>query len=157
MSRKLIASINPILRVKSIPVPLSMIGGEYINDLILDMLKVVTAAKGVGLAAPQVGCPYRVFIMMSGSLSKANVHINPYIEWQEGEGVSHEGCLSLPKMFCDVRRPMSLLLVSYDAQGAHRSREYGGIGAAIVAHEIDHLDGVLMTDRSISPQPNEEQ
>lgn len=134
---------DPVLRSAASPVAAF---DESLLRLVEDMLETMDAAPGVGLAAPQVGVPRRVFTFDSGEVRGAMA--NPTIVWrseetQEGE----EGCLSLPGVYFPVVRAMHVRVEGADPAGAPVSYEGSGLLARIFQHEIDHLDGILFVDR----------
>ena len=133
---------DPILRKKSRRV-------EHINDrikeLIQDMLETMYDAQGVGLAAPQVGILRRVVVIDVGE--GPVILINPVITHQEGEEIAAEGCLSLPGIHEKVLRPSSVTVKFIDLQGKEKSLTGEGYLARAICHEVDHLDGVLFTDK----------
>ena len=113
---------------------------------------------GVGLAAPQVGLPFRLFIMKPTPKSHIQAFINPVII-ETGKAVKHikktpekddslEGCLSIPHIWGPVERAPKLKLQWMDTEGNTQVREFSGFDAIIIQHEIDHLDGILFTHRS---------
>jgi peptide deformylase len=146
--------IRPILRLgptvlqqPSTPVP--AITSE-IEALIDDMIETMYAAPGIGLAAPQVGLPLRIFVvdLSIGRDPKALVTmINP--EWVEREGMQleEEGCLSLPGFTATVPRPNHAVVRGLDRQGADHTVGGSGLLARALQHEMDHLDGCLFVDR----------
>ncbi|MBI3386060.1 peptide deformylase [Candidatus Gottesmanbacteria bacterium] len=111
--------------------------------------------KGVGLAAPQIGEPYRMFITKPHDASKIRVFINPHIikhSEQLTDGVPErenklEGCLSIPKIWGRVKRAKSLTLRWQDATGKIHEEEFTGFLATIIQHETDHTNGILFTQR----------
>jgi len=122
--------------------------------------------KGVGLAAPQIGIPLRIFITRPLEKSKIEVYINPQIIWQsetlveikrpersEGEKPSLrrdkklEGCLSIPNIWGYLKRADSVRLTYMDIEGAIQSQEFSGFIATIIQHETDHVNGILFTKR----------
>lgn len=114
------------------------------------MIELMYEAKGVGLAAPQVNLPLRMFVMNpSGDPQRgsATVIINPEVQLPKGNESSQEGCLSLPGVYGDVRRPKKIRLSAYDIDGRSIDRVLDGFEARVVQHETDHLDGVLFFDR----------
>jgi peptide deformylase len=101
---------------------------------------------GIGLAAPQVGLPYRILVMDNGE-GAVQALINPVIESRSGTIREEEGCLSLPGVFGMVERSKTITVRAMDADGKPVSFEATGLKARIVQHELDHLDGVLFIDR----------
>ena len=134
---------DPVLRSPASPV----VGfDDKLAALAADMHETMKAAPGVGLAAPQVGVPRRLFVFDSGEESGA--YANPEIVWrseetQEGE----EGCLSIPGIYFPVVRAMKVRVTAQIVDGSPVEREVEGFLARIFQHEIDHLDGVLFVDR----------
>lgn len=110
--------------------------------------------SGIGLAANQVDLPYRLFVMNLQSDPDAkdeeHVFINPVISKRQGMGEAEEGCLSLPEIYADVKRPEKIVLSAYGLDGRELHCELDGLFARAVQHEADHLDGVLFIDR-LSP------
>lgn len=131
---------------------------EQVLSLLEDMLATVYRADGVGLAAPQVGVKQRLVVIDLGeereggkrdySIKKPQFYINPEIVWaSEDTSTKQEGCLSLPGLWGDVVRP-SIVKVKYTSRdGATIEEEMRGLAAVCIQHEIDHLDGVLFTQR----------
>ena len=119
---------------------------DKLAALAADMRETMLAAPGVGLAAPQVGVPRRLFTFDSGE--EAGAYANPEVVWrseetQEGE----EGCLSIPGIYFPVVRAMRVRVKAQELDGSPIDREAEGFLARIFQHEIDHLDGVLFVDR----------
>jgi peptide deformylase len=138
-----------ILREKCSPV--GRITSE-IRESLDEMAAIMDEWKGVGLAAPQVGILRRFLVMMNPDTKEVLKMINPSIlSRSEKACVMNEGCLSvlgpddLP-VFADVSRPESVLAEWTDENGVSRKREFSGVSARIVQHEIDHLDGILFID-----------
>ena len=106
--------------------------------------------KGVGLAANQVGLPYRFFILnLEGDPAKAPeyVFLNPEIAGRSGTVEAEEGCLSFPEIYAPVKRSEKVVLSAYNLDGEELNYELSGLFARAVQHEYDHLDGVLFIDR----------
>jgi peptide deformylase len=134
---------NEILTRKAEPV--KEIDGA-IRELGANMLETLSG-KGVGLAAPQVGLPLRVFVTdVEGD--KKRVFINPEILLTSQEQVTfEEGCLSLPKLYVDVVRPELIKIQAWNEKGRPFTLEVGGFLARVIQHEYDHLEGILFVDR----------
>ena len=112
------------------------------------MLQVMGEARGIGLAAPQVGLPRRlVVINLSGQPDGEIVVVNPEIVERQGMADLEEGCLSLPGLFSKIARSAWVGVKAYDLDGQEREFEAEGLPARVWQHEIDHLDGVLIIDR----------
>ena len=118
--------------------------------LVDDMFEVMYDAPGVGLAAPQVGVSRRIFVYDSDE--RAGVLINPVIAETDGEWEFVEGCLSIPGLHWSVVRPRTVLLRGVDLDGNAVELEATDFEARIFQHELDHLDGVLLTERLTEEQ-----
>jgi peptide deformylase len=106
-------------------------------------------ALGVGLAATQVGLLQRLFVYRIVQGAPLNVLVNPVIDWSsKDEEWLEEGCLSLPAVHVDVERPVHIRASAQDEFGDHLVIEASGLEARIIQHELDHLDGVLILDRT---------
>lgn len=107
--------------------------------------------RGVGLAATQVDLPYRLFIVNLSSdpaiKDEEHVFINPVLSHPKGSAEEEEGCLSLPGLFAEVRRPESIRVNAYDLAGREVEYELDDLFGRVVQHETDHLNGVLFIDR----------
>lgn len=122
------------------------------------MLSTLYRADGVGLAAPQVNVSQRLVVIDLGtekpdgkrdySVKKPVFYINPEIVWASEETSSRqEGCLSLPGLWGDVVRPSVVRVKYMDRDGAMVEEELSGLASVCIQHEVDHLDGVLFTQR----------
>ncbi len=139
---------DPILREECAPV--DEIGDE-IRRLARDLEETMYQADGVGLAAPQVGVPVRMFAYdVRDPEEPAGVLINPRVESTEGSDRGEEGCLSIPGLQAVVERPARAVLTGLDPDGEEVRIEAEGLLARCLLHENDHLDGVLFLDR-VSP------
>ena len=146
---------NPVLLRRCDPVPDP--GAPEIRRLVADMMRTMEDAPGVGLAAPQVYVPLRLFVFRvpaeragaSGAGPVPNtVLINPEIEPIGDEiGLGWEGCLSIPEMRAVVPRALRIRYRGVDCDGAEITGEAAGFHARVMQHEYDHLDGVLYTMR----------
>ena len=119
------------------------------------MLDTMYSQNGVGLAAPQIGENYRVFVIdVSTGNEPLNpiVFINPKIIKKSGACISHEGCLSFPEAFTDVRRYANVMVKALDRNGRSFVLEAkdGTLLARAIQHEFDHLDGILFIDHAIN-------
>jgi peptide deformylase len=138
---------HPTLRVKARPV--ARVDAE-LRRLADEMLDLMYAAKGVGLAATQVNLPIRMFVANpAGERNDGEelVLLNPELQLPKGSETSQEGCLSLPGIYGDVKRPKQIRLSAYDISGNPVERTVEGYLARIMQHENDHLDGILFFDR----------
>jgi peptide deformylase len=110
-------------------------------------------AMGVGLAAPQLGVSQRLLVYRVGQDAPLVALANPQLEWSsEDEEPSEEGCLSIPGVQVDVERPVHVRVRAKDEHGDERVVEASGLEARVIQHEIDHLDGVLILDRTSREQ-----
>jgi peptide deformylase len=116
-----------------------------------DMLETMYAAPGRGLAGPQVGVLSRIFVMdidWKTGAPAPMVFVNPrLVAVSEERGMIEEGCLSIPGVPCPVERPLALRLVWRGVDGAENERDFDGMHARAIQHELDHLDGILCIDR----------
>lgn len=121
---------------------------KKIQKLVLDMFETMYAAKGLGLAAVQVGVNKRLFVAdLQRRGEKKHVLINPVIVERSGEQTTEEGCLSCPQLFGKVSRAMKVRVEAMGLDGKHVSLEAEGLLATVFQHETDHLDGILFLDR----------
>lgn len=145
---KIIEFPHPTLRHRS--KPLRRVDAA-LRGMIDEMFELMYAAKGVGLAANQVDLPYRFFVMNeSGDPDKRELQrviINPVLSRPKGSAEQEEGCLSLPGVYENVRRPAQIRLNAYDLRGNEINEDLEGMVSRIVQHETDHLDGVMFIDR----------
>jgi peptide deformylase len=121
-----------------------------IDKLINDMIETMYAAPGVGLAAPQVGIPLRIFVVdisVGRDPSGLQVMINPEFVERDGVQLEEEGCLSVPGFNATVVRPTRVVITGLDRQGDARQLEGTGLLARAFQHEMDHLDGMMFVDR----------
>jgi peptide deformylase len=122
---------------------------EEVVRLMDAMVEVMRAAPGVGLAAPQVGRSVRVIVVeYDGRLYQL---ADPEITHREGHEVAQEGCLSLPGIYCDVPRATRVVVRGRNRRNRVVTVHAEGWLARIFQHEVDHLDGILITDRVESP------
>jgi peptide deformylase len=115
--------------------------------LVEDMAVTMHEAPGVGLAAPQVGVPKRLFVYDLHDGAGTRTVVNPVLVEAEGEWVFEEGCLSVPGLFWEIARPKRILLRGYDIDGGEVEIEADEYPARVFLHELDHLDGVLLIER----------
>jgi peptide deformylase len=117
---------------------------EEVRRLVDDLFDTMDAAKGVGLAANQVGVARRVAVVDADGDRFAM--IDPVIVETEGQATAEEGCLSIPDIYGDVARPQRVVIAAFDQNGASYRKEATGLKARAIQHEIDHLDGILFLD-----------
>ncbi len=133
---------NPALRVKTKRVPKIT---KDIRQLAKDMIDTMYEANGVGLASPQVGRTERICIAVIGG--KVIPLVNPVIKKKSKEmAMDQEGCLSLPNVWLDIPRSVEITLEYTDIKGKRQERQLKDFDARVVQHEVDHLEGVLITD-----------
>ena len=123
---------------------------EEIDRVIDDMIQTMYAAPGVGLAAPQVGLPLRIFVVdisLGRDPQGLIVMVNPTFVEQTGMQLEEEGCLSVPGFNATVVRPERVVVKGLDRTGTECQREGTGLLARAFQHEMDHLDGTLFVDR----------
>ena len=137
---------DPVLR--SAATEITDIDGRLVK-LAHDMFETMYAAPGIGLAAPQVGVGKRLFVYDLDPEERAAPHVlvNPRIVESDGEWTYEEGCLSIPGLSFEITRPKVVHLVGLDLDGNEVSVEADELTARLFQHELDHLDGVLMTER----------
>ena len=138
---------HPTLRYKS--KPLRRVNAE-LKTIVSQMFDLMYQAKGVGLAANQVGLPLRIFVANEAAdpdEADELVFINPVLSRPKGTETREEGCLSLPELYGEVTRPERIHVQAYNLQGELFEGELSGLLGRIVQHETDHLDGVLFIDR----------
>ena len=121
-----------------------------IDRLVDDMIGTMYAAPGIGLAAPQVGVPLRIFVVdvsIGRDPSALVVMINPEFVDRDGMQLEEEGCLSVPGFNATVVRPSRVVVKGLDRMGQPVEREGTGLLARAFQHEMDHLDGTLFVDK----------
>jgi peptide deformylase len=146
--------IRPILKFGEAPLhepaaDVHEVTGD-IQRLIDDMIETMYAAPGIGLAAPQIGVPLRIFVVDLSVGRRAEdlmVFINPVFLEREGMQLEDEGCLSVPGFNATVARPMRAVVKGLDRTGEVRTVEGTELLARAFQHEMDHLDGKLFLDR----------
>ncbi|TSC73108.1 MAG: formylmethionine deformylase [Parcubacteria group bacterium Gr01-1014_38] len=144
MVRTIITVPDPLLREQSAPVEDPR--APEIQELITDLKESCLAAEGIGLAAPQLGVAKRV-IVINHPQGKPYALVNPEIFWaSSGTSALEEGCLSIPGIIVRVTRPKKVKIHALDERGEWREIAASDLLAKILQHEIDHLNGVLITD-----------
>lgn len=137
-----------------------------LDELVENMYETMYTANGVGLAAPQVGLPIRLFLVdtqpfadddeLSPEEQKAlkgfkKTFINAHIEKETGEEWTfNEGCLSIPEVREDIKRKDTITITYVDAHFKEHTEIYDGLLARVIQHEYDHIEGILFTDK-LSP------
>lgn len=121
-----------------------------VEHLIDDMIETMYGAPGIGLAAPQIGAPVRIFVVdlsLGHNPADLIVMVNPEFVERDGMQLEEEGCLSVPGFNATVVRPERVVMRGLDRSGAEHRREGAGLLARAFSHEMDHLDGTLFVDR----------
>jgi peptide deformylase len=137
---------DPVLKSKASPVTTF---GPELRSEVERMIGVMQDGLGIGLAATQLGALRRLLVFQAGPESEPTALINPEVEWLSEEmAVAEEGCLSLPRVSMDVERPLYARFSGRDVEGEPIVLEAAGLEARVLQHEIDHLDGVLILDRT---------
>jgi peptide deformylase len=141
---------DPVLKSKASPV--SEFGPELRAE-VERMIRIMRDGMGVGLAATQLGVLRRLLVFQAGADGEPTALVNPVVEWtSEDATIAEEGCLSLPRVTMDVERPLHVRVSGRDAEGEEIAIEASGLEARVLQHEIDHLDGVLILDRTTREQ-----
>ncbi len=129
---------------------------EVLRSQVAHMGGLMNDAFGVGLAAPQLGVSQRLLVYRLGAGAPLIALVNPEVEWtSRDKETMEEGCLSLPGVTVDVDRPVHVRVRALDEDGEERRVEASGLEARVIQHEIDHLDGVLILDRTSRDQRRE--
>jgi peptide deformylase len=147
MLRPIVRYGEPVLHQPAAPVEAIT---PDILALIDDMVETMYAAPGIGLAAPQVGVPLRIFVVDLSVGRDPNgliTMINPEFVEREGMQLEDEGCLSVPGFSATVSRPARVVVRGLDRNGVVHTREGTGLLARAFQHEMDHLDGTVFVDR----------
>ncbi len=156
----IVAYGDPVLRKKAKEIPQDY---PKLKELIENMWETMYGAYGVGLAAPQVGLPIRLFMIDTSPFAEdedlsdeekkeleglKKVFINPTILEETGdEWAFSEGCLSIPDIREDVFRKPDITIEYYDEDFQKHTQSYSGLAARVIQHEYDHIEGILFTDK----------
>jgi len=141
---------DPALRTRARPVE---VFDAALADEVRRMAALMDDALGIGLAATQLGVMHRVLVYRVDQDAPLGVLVNPVIEWSGDEVETlEEGCLSLPGVGVEVERPVRVRVRAVDEQGSPLVIEASGLEARVIQHEVDHLDGVLILDRTSRDQ-----
>jgi peptide deformylase len=144
---------DPVLKSRATPVDRF---DDALRNQVARMGGIMNDAMGVGLAAPQLGVSQRLLVYRVGQDAPLIALANPEVEWSsEDEEELEEGCLSIPGVHVDVERPVYVRVRAHDENGDERTVEASGLEARVIQHEIDHLDGVLILDRTSKEQRKE--
>ena len=137
---------DPVLKSRATPVDRF---DESLRRQASRMAAIMNDALGVGLAAPQLGISQRLLVYRVGPDAPVIVLANPELEWSSGdEEAGDEGCLSIPGITVDVERPIHVRVRALDEEGEERTVEASGLEARVIQHEMDHLDGELILERT---------
>jgi peptide deformylase len=144
---------DPILKSRATPVD------RFDNALrgqVGRLAGILSDSLGVGLAAPQLGISQRLLVYRIGPDAPMIALANPELEWRSEEGETlEEGCLSIPGITVDIERAVHVRISGRDEEGDERLVEASGLEARVIQHEMDHLDGVLILDRTTREQRRE--
>jgi peptide deformylase len=142
---------DPVLKSSATPVA---VFDDALRQQVQRMGGLMNDAFGVGLAAPQIGISQRLLVYRVGNDAPLVALVNPQIEWKSkgDEEIAEEGCLSIPGIAVDVERPVHIRVRAVDEYGEPRVVEASGLEARVIQHELDHLDGVLILDRTSRDQ-----
>jgi peptide deformylase len=141
---------DPVLRTRARPVDRF---DDALREEVARMGEIMNDALGVGLAATQLGVLHRLLIYRVQPESELAALVNPEVEWAgDVQEVAEEGCLSLPEVLVDVERPLHVRVRGRNEHGDDVIVEATGLEARVIQHEIDHLDGVLILDRTTREQ-----
>lgn len=152
---------HPVLASRAQEVDIDAIGSAEVQGWINDLIDTMRDRNGAGIAANQVGIPYRVFVVEVKDNPRypykpkipLTILINPEIEFTSDKTfVNNEGCLSVPNLRGDVVRHLEVTMSGYDEKGTHQSFDVKGYSAGTFQHEYDHLDGVLFPHRVADPK-----
>src|SRR5262249_12476996 len=145
---------NPLLKQISNPVDLP---DPSLAKALADLTETLYDAPGcTGIAAPQVGILKRIVLIDASRNAKCQNHhgkhilINPVIQWQQGEVIGREGCLSIPDLTANVKRAQHIRVFALNPAGEEITIETSDFEARLILHEVDHLDGLLFLDRVAS-------
>ena len=129
---------------------------DSLKGQVARMAGLMQDAIGLGLAAPQLGISQRLLVYRVGPDAPTVALANPEVEWtSDDQEAFEEGCLSIPGVVVDVDRPVHVRVRARDEEGEDRLIEASGLEARVIQHEIDHLDGVLILDRTTREQRRE--
>ena len=144
---------QPVLRKKALPITSDY---QDLATLIADMYETMYSAKGVGLAAPQIGRDIRLFVIDTMQLDKKDkvangmkqVFINAQMVDESGDPwLYEEGCLSIPDIHVEIERNPSIRLKYFDVEWNEHTETFDGVNARVIQHEYDHIEGILFIDR----------
>jgi peptide deformylase len=139
--REILTYPNSILRAKAVEVN----DDQFIDELVKELRAKMVEARGIGIAAPQIGVSLRVFVWRTNLLDYGKPMVNPAIVSESDSWIEmNEGCLSLPGVMVPVKRPIAIQVEDKFTPALH----YRDIAARVIMHELDHLNGVMIIDRA---------
>ncbi|RKQ87976.1 peptide deformylase [Solirubrobacter pauli] len=141
---------DPVLRTRALEITRF---DEELREEVRRMGRLMHDSYGIGLAATQVGRVHRLLVYRTELEGSIAALVNPVLEWaSKDKETSEEGCLSLPGVGVDVERPVHVRVSALDEYGKPILVEASGLEARVIQHEMDHLDGVLILDRTSRDQ-----
>ena len=144
---------DPVLKTKARPVERF---DAALHAEVERMGRLMNDALGIGLAATQIGVLHRVLVYRVQPQAPVAALVNPELEWRSSdEEIAEEGCLSLPSVLVEVERPLHIRVRAQDETGEPIMIEASGLEARVIQHEMDHLDGVLILNRTSRDQRKE--
>ena len=144
---------DPVLKSKATTVDRF---DDALRGQVSRMAGLMQDAIGLGLAAPQLGISQRLLVYRVGPDAPVIALVNPEVEWSSDDNETmEEGCLSIPGVTVDVERAVHVRVRALDEVGERRTVEASGLEARVIQHEIDHLQGVLILDRTSRDQRRE--
>lgn len=144
---------DPVLRAPALTITAF---DDVLKDEARRMIAIMNEARGVGLAAPQVGSLRRLAVVLTGEDAPPVVLCNPEITWRsEEEEIDYEGCLSVGEISVEVPRAVAIRVSAQDVGGETFEIAPEGFAARVIQHEMDHLDGILILDRTAPEQRRE--
>lgn len=153
VNRPVVYYPDPILERVAEPVPVNQITSDFFQTLIEDMEDTMNVSKGIGIAAPQVGCSFRIFLTKIPTKNpddaKVKVYINPVVNIQNTRkrAMKTEGCLSFPTMLIRTNRFHYCTITAYNRDGEQFQEMFTGLEGQVVQHEENHLDGITLFTR----------
>lgn len=154
--KELLEKNDPLLREKSEPILTSEFGSAWLQELASDLIRIMKEKCAVGVAAPQIGVTKRVIVFGTAYTKSRKIDeqipdtilINPLLKILSDDiQTGYEGCLNCGDLRAEIPRSMEIEYSGYDLAGVFFSKRVRGLEARILQHEIDHLDGLLFTDR----------
>lgn len=144
---------DPVLRTPAAEVTAF---DDALREEVERMERIMVDAHGVGLAAPQIGALRRLLVYRTGDGEPTRALVNPRIVWaSDEEEIDTEGCLSIGEVNMDVPRAVAIRVEARDADGSELVIEARDFEARVIQHEMDHLDGILILDRTTKEQRRE--